>query len=77
MARQTNKKGANKMATIKKHDLIQGYLGTMGPEEFDSESEIREYFSEKNLVWMFGDDANLDDAQEAMEATIEAWRNAE
>jgi hypothetical protein len=73
---QTNK-GANEMATIKKHDLIQGYLGTMGPEEFNSESEIREYFSEKNLVWMFGDDANLDDAQGAMEATIEAWENAE
>ena len=56
-------------------NLIEKYLGDQGPEAFESEQEARSYFSEKNLVWMFGPDQyDEHEAAEALQAVLTAMR---
>jgi hypothetical protein len=67
--------GAASSATMEGVDF-QKYLGTDGVESFDSEREIEQYFSKKNLVHMFGpEEYDAHDAEAAKKAAIKAWNS--
>lgn len=52
--------------------VYEKYLGTMGPEEFESVEEVRAYFSKDNLVYMFGPDQyDAAEAEQAMREVLE------
>jgi hypothetical protein len=57
-------------------DKIERYLGTEGPEAFDSEWQIRDYFKKENLISMFGP-GDYSDAPDVMGAVIERWEAAQ
>lgn len=57
---------------MSKDTLIERYLGTMDPSEFESLSEIHNYFTLSNLVHMFGDE-DFEDRLDAKDAVIESW----
>jgi len=54
-------------------DLCE-WLGTASVAEFTSEEQIRNYFSERNLRYMFGNDADISQRDEAMKQCIDAYK---
>jgi hypothetical protein len=73
MARHTTKEREMKTTNYE----MRTYLGDMSIDEFESEEQIREYFSVKNLTEMFGDDlddATYGDIRAARSNVIEDWR---
>ena len=67
----------NRTATTegKMTDLIEKYFGTEDVSAFESEDEIREYFSRDNLVHMFGADQYTKwEAEEALKEALNAYR---
>ncbi len=55
-------------------DLIERYLGTEGPEAFESIEEINEYFKPESLDYMFGPADGHPDAEAAHQAVVRAWQ---
>jgi hypothetical protein len=55
--------------------LIERYLGTESPTTFDSEEEIKDYFSPENLTRMFGPE-DFGDAEAAELAVFKEWRGS-
>ena len=53
--------------------VIESYMGTSCPQDFETESKIREYFSEENLTHMFGADADLRQSDEVFEWVLDQW----
>jgi hypothetical protein len=61
------------------NEKITGYLGDMSPASFESEEQIREYFSAENLSFMFGAEPCMvgdyfGDRKDVMEYVIAIWR---
>ena len=56
------------------NERISAYLGDMSPASFESEEQIREYFSPENLSRMFGDETDFSDADDVMECILMIWR---
>lgn len=62
------------MRNVNKDDLIEMYLGTSSPDEFDSLAEINDYFSQQSLIEMFGIHSyDEKEAEMAKEVVIEEW----
>lgn len=58
------------------NDQIERYLGDSGIEDFESINEIQQYFSRKNLEYMFQPDIiDMDEANKVRDWVIEQFKN--
>jgi len=48
-------------------DVINDATGYANGAEFTTDQEVRDYFTEENMRWMFDGDANID--------TLDEWAN--
>jgi hypothetical protein len=56
-----------------KNEILYKWLGDMNPEDFASIHEIWDYFSNKNLEKMFGEEYDDSDLDDAFEMALKIW----